>query len=257
MQVPPKLYKYQPYKALSIRNLENNQIFFSQPVNFNDPFDCRLSFFKASPTEQNYLKLAKIYSDGICQGKKLPKKYLTNGKINDAFRKEVDAIQEQTIKTRNRQIRYEGGVACFSAKRDDILMWAHYAKGHHGFCLEFDTTYEPFMNARKVHYTSKLPKVNVLKVILHEISPEKQFRRMTTAKYKSWKYEQEWRILLHDERPYTYVPKALTGIYFGSEMKFKHQKNIASIVRGQNPTVKFYRGKRDTESFHLDFELVD
>ncbi len=40
------------------------------------------------------------------------------------------------------------GVACFSAKVDDILRWSHYADGHRGSCLEFDTGLEPFSKAR-------------------------------------------------------------------------------------------------------------
>ena len=32
-----------------------------------------------------------------------------------------------------------GGVSCFSAIHDNLLMWGHYAQGHQGFCLEYST----------------------------------------------------------------------------------------------------------------------
>ena len=81
---------------------------------------------------------------------------------------------------------------------------------------------------------------------------------MITSKFKSWEYEEEWRIF-HPESGtlYGYETKALIGIYFGSAMEFTHQKIITLILCGQNPTVQLYRRKRNTESFLLDFEPLN
>jgi len=29
-------------------------------------------------------------------------------------------------------------VVCLNEKKDNILMWSHYAKNHTGFCIEYD-----------------------------------------------------------------------------------------------------------------------
>ena len=42
--VPPKLYKYQSYNVQTLDNLKNRQIWFSKPVQFNDPFDCHINY---------------------------------------------------------------------------------------------------------------------------------------------------------------------------------------------------------------------
>jgi len=39
MEKPKRIYKYQPISQYSLRNLKNNQIYFNDPKNFNDPFD--------------------------------------------------------------------------------------------------------------------------------------------------------------------------------------------------------------------------
>jgi len=173
MEVPPKLYKYQPFNTLTITNLKNNKIFFSRPPDFNDPFDSMVRFVKGTPTKQEYLKFYKIYCDKISQEEKLHPKYLTDGKLNEKFPKLFDKIQKDIIAKRNHNFRFEKGVACFSAKNDDILMWAHYADGHRGFCLEFDTTYAPFNKARKVNYIPDIPQVNILNAMLNKTSPKK------------------------------------------------------------------------------------
>lgn len=37
---PERLFKYQSYSTYSLANLEEGVIFFNEPKNFNDPFDC-------------------------------------------------------------------------------------------------------------------------------------------------------------------------------------------------------------------------
>lgn len=54
------------------------------------------------------------------------------------FRKSVEAIAAKM---------QHQGIACFSAKVDDLLMWSHYADGHRGFCLEFEGSYPPLSKA--------------------------------------------------------------------------------------------------------------
>ena len=44
----------------------------------------------------------------------------------------------------------EWGIYCLSAVPDHILMWAHYADGHRGFCLQFlNNINDPFCAKRR------------------------------------------------------------------------------------------------------------
>lgn len=61
---PSKIYKYQPFSIFSIRNLKNNQLYFSHPSDFNDPYDCihPISFTELSPNKviEEYLSQKDI-----------------------------------------------------------------------------------------------------------------------------------------------------------------------------------------------------
>lgn len=58
------------------------------------------------------------------------------------------------------------GVSCFSEKVDDLLMWGHYAEGHRGFCLEFDTSLEKmFQLAKQVCCSNRFPAIDHAAVI--------------------------------------------------------------------------------------------
>ena len=71
-------------------------------------------------------------------------KYISDGKVNDLFKTEVIEGSVNGIVKQINENRYGRGVCCLSEKHDDVLMWSHYSNGHKGFCLKFETSYEPF-----------------------------------------------------------------------------------------------------------------
>lgn len=255
MSLPKKLYKYEAFNTYSITKLKNQQIYFRRPADLNDPFDCAISL-KSTPLSQgDYQAIYDRFYQEASDKLALQSKYITNGAINDKFKRDMDKGIIKAFEDRKRINLFERGVSCFSEKYDDILMWSHYADGHKGFCLEFDTKYEPFSKARKVEYAEEIPSINRVDAILDDI--ESDFMKMITTKYCCWRYEKEWRIFhLESNKFYGYPGEALTGVYLGSEMNFAHLEIIALILQGQNPNIKMYKAIRDSTKFAVDFQEV-
>lgn len=259
MPLPDKIYKYQKFDTLSISNLKNQQIYFSDPAVFNDPYDCALEFDSEKLDENQYKVLMKEYLEEIFDIEILERirvEYGEHYELDEEFINAVDTgISSALDKIKNKLFRNKG-VACFSAKPDDILMWAYYANGHKGFCLEFDTSTEPFNKAYQVKYKDSIPQLKISKIIWGD-NEEHRIEPLLT-KYTSWEHEQEYRII-HNEKnlEYTYPAKSLTGIYFGPEIKKEHLEIIALILRGQNPDVQLYQGERRTDHFKIVFTPVD
>ena len=65
------MFKYTPINLYSLRNLQNNQIYFNSPLNFNDPFD---TFQPAKLTKLSSSKLVDLYCKSNNQ--KFNKKHL-------------------------------------------------------------------------------------------------------------------------------------------------------------------------------------
>jgi hypothetical protein len=152
-------------------------------------------------------------------------------------------------------MRNKRGIACFSEVVDNILMWAHYADGHRGFCLEFDTKNMHFSKAFPVTYSDFLPTMHLTKVLIQE-DDDNNLMDMITTKSSLWSYEKEWR-LFHKEgdTKYGIGVETLTGVYFGCEMPFVH-KEIISLILDNSPT-KLYETKRVNGKFKLDFHSVE
>jgi hypothetical protein len=167
---PPRLFKYQPVyedpdKNYSLRNLREQKLWFSKPESFNDPFDCSINFDiidadKDEKIQSLFVRLLEIATDK----KSFRSKYMTDGKVNDSFK--ADAIRMAKDATKSVIARKQIGTSCFAESNDNILMWSHYANSHKGFCLEFDTSFEPFKPKKvqtvlKVSYSEKYPSLSI------------------------------------------------------------------------------------------------
>ena len=103
------LFKYRSFEANSLSILINQNLYFSNPIDFNDPFDGQLDIY-------NGLKrLAEIDEEFILPDEK-------------ELSVQVNAIVESFK---------DLGVLSLSERFDSILMWSHYANHHKGFCLGF------------------------------------------------------------------------------------------------------------------------
>ncbi|HEU0079373.1 MAG TPA: DUF2971 domain-containing protein [Longimicrobiaceae bacterium] len=254
MPIPKRLYKFQPFTTQSIANLKNRQLWFSKPSRFNDPFDCRLRMDDHELSEADLRQLFAHYRARVPDPSALDAKYLCDGRLSDQFREEVrrgsaKAFQERVAVNLNQR-----GVCCFSETVDNLLMWSHYTGGHHGFCLEFDTSYEPFHQAKKVEYSDAVPAINVAQALL---SPKHgHLLSMITTKSNCWAYEREWRILhLEPDIAYTYPWQCLTGVYFGASMDHT-SKEIISMILHNSPT-KLYEVAAGDRSFSLSISEAE
>lgn len=260
MYLPEKIYKYQPFDTISISNLKQQQIYFPHPVDFNDPYDCNLELDFKDLTKDDYHKIFKnLLGEKYDEETRafLDEYYKGNYEYNQEINERIEAGIRNAF-TEIKEKLYKGkGIASFSSKNNDILMWAHYADGHKGFCLEFDTSFEPFKKALKVDYSDDIPALNVNLITSDGIST-KEATRFLTTKYECWKYEDEYRVIHNETRnEYTYPADSLTGIYFGSKIHKHNLEIIALIIQEQNPNVNMYLGNTRKDIFKIDFDKFD
>jgi Protein of unknown function (DUF2971) len=251
---PPKLYKYQRFNEQTLCNLTAGQIRFTAPRDFNDPFDCALPMFDTSClTDHDFRKAFAHYTEKYGSDPGVVARMCPAGVPSEAFKMLILRSVQDGFENRRRIMLEERGVACFSADPLNITMWSHYADGHRGFCLEFDTARDPFHNAYYVRYADQFPYVNPVNVIVdpHDGDPENElFVASALTKATCWQYEKEWRMVhMKPNHFYGYKRAALTGIYFGAQMSETH-KCILSEMLLRTPT-KLYQMHRDERGFTL------
>lgn len=172
-------------------------------------------------------------------------------------------------------------IACFCAGDYDLdtskqnLMWAHYAKSHTGFCVEYDVDLikrridisnskeeSILINLFKVHYTKHrihLPKTIIKRIIENKLKEkdlsiiEKKWLRTYVTKSTIWKYENEWRLIL-DSKDYNssfkiHFPYA-TSIRIGCNASKKTTERLVEIGRKLN--IKVFTAKIDENIYGIN-----
>ena len=253
MAIPPHVYKYRSISKNTGRIIRENELYFSSPLGFNDPFEGRV-FPDFNGTEAQHRKFyeAVLLSAGF-SGAQLQDKieeYVKKQLLMDA--KKAHIFSENTTT----RIMERISTLCFSEKRDDILEWSHYGDEHKGICLEFSTSdlSSYLSKLRKVVYSNSYPQL-----MMFSDPNEEKIKKFILTKSDHWTYESEWRVfeVMGDgftRRPgaYEFPPDSLTGIIFGCRIPPSERTKVISWLAGRSSMPKLYQAVVKYRDFGLD-----
>ncbi|OQY01441.1 MAG: hypothetical protein B6I26_03690 [Desulfobacteraceae bacterium 4572_130] len=235
------------------RIFSHNELYFSNILDFNDPFDCKPHFSSESTDKEfkDYLfsKYHYLKSNITRQQKRAEIRTLMKDKQlkENMARKLEDDYQIRISK--------KIGVLCLSAISDNILMWSHYAGSHSGICIEFEaTSYTEFFGlADKVDYEKDYPVVNIIKDAGYNMA-----KKVLLTKSKDWKYEKEWRIINKDAPPgsYKFPSGFLKGVILGAKIGKNKEKVLSWVKKSKHP-IKVYQAKLKKYEYGLDIKLYN
>lgn len=235
---PKILYKYRTTEQ-TLMFLDNSNAYFAKAEEFNDPFECKMNIETHVTSKQltNYLQ-TQHYAGNIAQ--KAQEMLADPEKLHAVTQKAINRVIDTL------------GIFCCSTACDNILMWAHYAHNHEGFCLEFDISEDIdfFCFPKKVEYDAKYPSINYY-------THSEEVTNALFHKYKDWEYEKEYRIIklgfngLHEMKPL-----ALKNIIVGCKTSETDLRKVIEKVQ-QNDVWKhigFKRAVLDNEAYKLHIE---
>lgn len=219
--MPEKLYRYRTLNNVDYIKEEicDGKIFLAHPKSLNDPFDsCSVLGSnvpkayvanKADFQEQFKGKIAEKEYDAIFESEDWYEKmmsFVANESVSAdkemylkhameyAVMKEIERLNN----TVSEMVRRTARLACFTETNRNLPMWNHYAQGHTGICLEYDTKcIEDIYIINRlfpVIYTKKLP--DGVKLLIDKAAPKYHFmEHFLIHKLDDWRYEQEWRLI--------------------------------------------------------------
>ncbi len=246
MTNPTYFYKYYSVNNENFKFIEkiftHNELRFPSPKEFNDPFDSKIQLCYDGSNED----WKKYLGDLFCR-------YAPQISIEQKEKKITNILKEERHKRipENLSDSYldKIGVFCMSEKKDHLLLWSHYAQGHTGFCLEFQSNSPFFVIAQKVKYNDKYPKVNFF-----NSSRDEQMQTTLLTKSKIWEYEQEWRIINHDKGPgiYNFSGELLTGVIFGCKILEEYKQQIKKLTSDRKIQPKLYQAEVKKDKFGIN-----
>jgi Protein of unknown function (DUF2971). len=257
------LYKYYNVSDITIikKLLKENLHKFSTPLEFNDPFDCRLNLIKEYSSKQYHEYLIKKGLSHVLITKNL--KLYRDGQIN--LINIINSISDKQLKNAR--------ILCFTTKYDDMLMWSHYANKHQGICIGYNVKnygkkYYLHINQNdlkgnsvgndhvlieKVKYSKKMPKRhNLLNGDLES------FRAFLLTKSYDWKYEREFRCILSEEdmknKLIHFSKNDIAEIIIGCKAQDIIQQEILKYV--DSKSIRVFKLTLEMDSYQLKKNLT-
>ena len=139
---PKVLYKYGKFDKYTEKIFTHNEIYFSLPNSFNDPFDSKPHLTCDGTMTERKRYLCKQYQKKYHRRSK--KTILMDVEMEITTKGRDRIVLEESQEKAINLLRKKLGICCLTEIRDNILMWAHYAKQHSGFCLEFNVNNDFF-----------------------------------------------------------------------------------------------------------------
>jgi len=246
-----RLYKYREFSREKLEDaFVERRVYLPDATKFNDPFECRpiLTYHKSSKKRSLYLK--QLTRDKFPGANRETRRKLMKGKAALMTDQEILGLSYKNFIS-------TVGVYCLSEKKDDLLMWSHYADSHRGLCIEFDAETEGtlFWEAFKVIYQEDYPAVNMM-----DMGNGEEFRKALLTKCTCWSHEEERRILkMEDEGGpgyYKFEPQSLTGIILGALMPEEAKGQISKWIGGYPTSITLYQAKLNGKSYKLDIDPI-
>lgn len=239
-----------PIDENTFKNLSNNQIWFSSPLKFNDPFDYFVPINLDFSDDEFIRLLQKSQNIPIEKCKQILKYYKDNPEE-----------LEKWFEIGHSRFASNSRVACFCEEKSNILMWSHYANYHKGICLKFDSFCDNGFFHDENWNLKKLPITKVNYPIKYNPPKyfkdnEEFFKYSVYTKYHKWKYEKEHRIISIVDI-IKYEKKSLIEVIFGCKCDEEKQQEVVEMVRANNyPNVKFIQAIKHKDKFGLKFEEI-
>lgn len=245
-----KLYKYARIDQRLFENLTHATLWFSNAQSFNDPYDCKSPVIYGATQAQLERYLTDVMQAGLSElhlGKSISE-LLTEWNL-EPEKIERD-LKDAAVESCNRM-----GLLSLSSNGLSIPMWSHYADGHKGVCLEFDTT-EGFIFQDKPPYKVNYPPdQHYQKYFEEEKDAKTTLLGLALTKSHEWKYEEECRIFQNHPGLYPFNPEKLTGLLFGYYASSRSMATVRRILDPHLfPNLRIGRMILDKETYSLKAE---
>ncbi len=199
-KLPPELCRFRSFAARhaggndeqTVCDLLRGRLHFADITSFNDPFEARPRYVQAFTNAGKQRAAIIEYLTDVLPGteSKTQKRKTAEKIVSGKTMEELIAVADQRILARAGELF----VLCLMAPETIAtpLPWAHYADGHRGVCIHFDTTKRPLSVTFPVEYSDEYPELVVPRT--HR-APFDIFRMLLLRKSDAWAYEKEYRVI--------------------------------------------------------------
>jgi hypothetical protein len=252
----------------SLKNLRDDTIYFQSPINFNDPYDCKVVVNPCTYEEW----VAGIEKAVVKEFKKESKDTQEQEIVRQKSIGNPDIALERYKRILNTEVsRY--GVFCLTPNPLDMLMWAHYGEKHRGICFQVDINIclktffanESILDIGHVNYVPEIPQIDFIRSWLtgDNDAALQQAREITFSKWDKWENEDEIRIAIPEIERQTNnrLLKFPEGIYsaviLGINIQNTYEMQTIEILREKIKPIPLFKVITQEEKYNLELKQIN
>lgn len=243
-----RCYKYRACGQRTWELLINRSIYFARPTQLNDPLDSSINI------RQEYERAKSVIQE-LDDHPERRKSFLFFLLDSHVFR---DTKSGENLGLNGALEKFIQSLGIFSLSKTarDALLWSHYADGHSGVCLGFETNEldieDVFINEH-MEYRDTPPYQDIFLELTEELGEfvrpwddhrypdelgDKFYTKQLTklmngnllVKSSKWVYEQEYRLVSVNPGLHPFPPNALKEIVVGSKIRSEDLTTISNII---------------------------
>lgn len=270
-----EIYKYISIDDKIIDSIfQSNMIKYSEILKLNDPFDLQPFILGAYEDKEEDIKwknnwIEKFITNDISKNKEKElddffQYYHDNSDKSVSLEIFLKSPMNYIIKDTYKKMNLSRlGLLSLSSKKNDLLMWSHYANSHQGIVIGFNKNHEYFKQNKSIKDYEGL-----LRIVKYQYKKPKIYlmedREFLFTKSNHWKYENEYRVIKKLENLIKicdiYVDKfpkdLISSVTFGLKISEEHKLKILDILSKTNMSIKIFDTKINSEEYKLDFEEI-
>lgn len=227
-----KGYKYRCNLERDITTIFQNRLYAPCCEDLNDPAEMKFN-------DSDFL----FFLDGFGNNEKVRL-------VSEAYQYLKDFVKDQC------------GIFSLCKNSCNELLWAYYANGHNGYCIEYDIdrimqTYNYDKDKQQVfcidvEYKNEFPIFKSKYVSQSDLT--EGLKCILGTKSKSWEREEEVRLVFSK---YGFVEidyRTITGIYFGVRMSEEDKMKIMEQLKGRG--IIYYQMKFKDDSYLMNYTVI-
>ncbi|MBU3198509.1 DUF2971 domain-containing protein [Clostridium estertheticum] len=255
-----KLYKYKPnILEYNKENLENDKLWLSYPNSLNDPFECEISI-----CQNKELIDLNIQPGPECCFENINTKIDNPSAAYAYYNAILVRLMETNLRPSIDNSKCKVAIGSLTEVKNSILMWSHYANEHKGFCIEYNVL--ELLDIKKnelypIIYNNELPDITITRSDNLEESILNTIIKASLTKATDWSYENEWRILSHNNYPtagvtgFSVKMPIPTAIYLGCKISSDDKNILINICTKRK--IKVYQMVRLPNKYELSFADIE
>ncbi|PSB78092.1 DUF2971 domain-containing protein [Photobacterium damselae] len=282
-----RCFKFRGGNENDLDSLFDNYVWFSSLSSLNDPYEGYVTLcndgisddFRERYLTSVFSREPKLDVSPDIEAKNYRKNYEKD--TGTSFADYVDNKTSKIIEAYYKEHKNDFKILSLSLAKDNhehpaplnnMLMWAHYANGFKGFCIEFD--FEKLkqsievknnvqLSTSQVKYATdgKLPIIQMKTFMKSTINDSHdssvEIIEAFTKKEQSWAYENEVRFISDRGGKLYYAPECIKAIYISEKTPNWLKNNLISNVSIKLSNIKVYLVFLHPREYKFGFRKIE